>query len=168
MKKVLFASLVFIFGFILVGCGGSDVPEPETEAPEVTEVEVDDSADEVDDIEDEGLDTHAALMANGEEILGVIDMLFPIENASAFNVQVRENGTLLLIPEAQEWIDFQALARDNEDVGEVIADSLITLSETIRDTFGIEGVEIQLMIAGSDAMPAVTVEDGEIGINLYE
>ena len=181
MKKFFLTLLLLpLLIFTFVGCNDDDpgsVGEAYTEAgdeeldDENVEADVEE-LDEIDDPEDEDeeeeeLDNYTAIMLNKEMIISTIEALFPVENA--FDVQVKEDGTLLLFPNVQEWRDFQSVGFMNAEVGDVITDALVLLSEIIY-MIGISGVQINLMMTDDDEEiepePVVTVEDGEIGINL--
>ena len=168
-KKLLALFLLPLLTVTLVGCN-DDEPENEND----TYVEAD---DEVFNDENEGaeegrveldlpeaeIDKYGAIMENKEVILSTIEMLFPVENA--FDVQVREDGALLLIPAALEWKDFQTAGFESAEVGDIITEALVLLSE-LMSVIGIEGVQINLMMVDSDEESVAIVADGEIGINL--
>ena len=100
---------------------------------------------------------------NSAEIRRIIDnLLLTSFGDDALDVRIRENGDLMLVPNNWRMKEAIEQALTDPEMGDVLALSIVRLSEIIQDTYGLSGVRISLMDHDNDEVALVVAMNGHL------
>ena len=165
MKKIICLLLVVLLGLAVVACSSNE-NDQDTEALENNGYEDNGETERDYEAAAGSEEIYNAVRENSEGILRNINFMFQTFGEDAVEVRVAEGGNLFMIPRSPMLIGFMNEAHDNSEIADTLIDTMVTLSDSIATVYNIEGINITLTSTVSESLPALTVRDGEVTIDM--